>query len=72
MPHGFDIVFGPVANDTLYQTLVLFETGILTKPETISRLKVHRLFDQYSFNTSSSLACLCFANAYEVPENPFV
>ncbi len=67
-PHGCDIVVGPVANDTLYQTLTLFETGILTKQETIIRLKGHRLFDQYSFNTSEALACLNFIEAYEVNE----
>jgi hypothetical protein len=65
-PHGYDIVFGPVANDTLYQTLTLFESGILTKPETIARLKVHRLFDQYSFHTPQAIACLYFVEAYQV------
>lgn len=68
IPHGYDIVFGPVANDTLYQTLTLFESGILTKPETIARLKVHRLFDQFSFHTSEALVCLDFAEDYEVDE----
>ncbi|MEI6754022.1 MAG: DUF3990 domain-containing protein [Paludibacter sp.] len=29
--HPFDLVKGAVANDTLYRTLSLFETGILTK-----------------------------------------
>lgn len=67
-PHGYDIVFGPVANDTLYQTLTLFESGILTKPETIARLKVHRLFDQFSFHTPAALACLNFCEAYVVDE----
>lgn len=72
LPHGFDIVFGPVANDTLYQTLTLLEAGIFTKSETIARLKAHRLFDQYSFNTSAAMACLYFANSYEMSEKPFV
>ena len=66
--HGYDIVFGPVANDTLYQTLTLFESGILTKPETISRLKVHRLFDQFSFHTPEALTCLNFVEAYQVSQ----
>jgi len=61
--HGYDMVTGPVANDTLYQTLTLFETGILTKSETIARLKIHRLFDQYSFHTPEALACLNFVDA---------
>lgn len=53
--HGFDIVKGAVANDTLYAIIRLFETGILNKTETISRLKVHKLFDQVSFHNSEIL-----------------
>ena len=68
IPHGFDMVTGPVANDTLYQTLTLFETGILTKSETIARLRVHRLFDQFSFHTPEALAYLYFEGAYQVSE----
>lgn len=64
--HGFDMVIGPVANDTLYQTLNLYETGILTKPETISRLKVHPLYDQLAFNTIYSIKLLNFKKAFEV------
>jgi hypothetical protein len=66
IPHDYDIVSGPVANDTLYQTLTLFESGILTKQETIARLKVHRLFDQFSFHTSEALARLNFVEAREL------
>lgn len=64
--HSYDIVFGPVANDTLYQTLSLFESGILTKAETIARLKVHRLFDQVSFHTPEALARLKFVETYQI------
>jgi hypothetical protein len=67
-PHGFDLVYGPVANDTLYQTLTLFEAGLLTKPETITRLKVHRLFDQFSFHSASAIQMLTFVRAYEVED----
>lgn len=66
LPHAYDLVMGPVANDTLYQTLTLYENGILTKPETISRLKAHRLFDQLSFNTKNAIKWLNFLEMYEV------
>ena len=62
--HGFDIVKGAVANDTLYETLTLFETGILSKQETISRLKIHKLFDQISFHTEKALKELKFIESY--------
>ena len=60
----YDLVIGPVANDTLYQTLTLYEAGILTKPETIARLKVHPLFDQVSFHSYKALEHLKFIHAY--------
>ena len=42
---SIDIIRGPVANDSQYETLTLFERGILTRAETIVRLKAHRLSD---------------------------
>lgn len=62
----YDLVSGPVANDTLYQTLTLYEAGILTKKETIARLKVHPLFDQVSFHSHKALEHLKYINAYPV------
>jgi len=64
--HLYDMVKGPVANDTLYQTLTLYETGILTKPETITRLKVHPLIDQVSFHNQAILAKLIYVRSYEI------
>jgi len=61
---NYDIVIGPVANDTLYQTFILYEAGILTKKETIARLKVHPLFDQLSFNTQKALEYLKYIRSY--------
>jgi hypothetical protein len=66
LTHHFDIVLGPVANDTLYATLTLYEAGVLTKAETIKRLKVHKLFDQISFNTEKALSQVIFLDSYEV------
>ena len=64
--HLYDVVIGAVANDTLYQTLSLYETGILTKSETTSRLKTHLLFDQISFHNNKVLSHLKFIESYEV------
>ena len=52
---SYDIIFGPVANDTIYRTFIAYEEGILTKDETIARLKVKKLYDQMTFTTASSL-----------------
>ena len=57
---------GAVANDTLYKTLSLYETGILSKQETIIRLKVHTLYDQLSFHNIGIMNEIKFINSYEI------
>jgi hypothetical protein len=51
----YDIAIGPVANDNVYATIQLFETGLLSEAETIIRLKVEKIFDQILFHTEKSL-----------------
>lgn len=64
--HGFDIVSGPVANDRVFATLTLFETGQLDAGETIRRLKTYRLVDQFLFHTPKALEFLEFAGSEAV------
>lgn len=64
--HLYDIVQGAVANDTIYQTLVLYEAGAYTVEETIDRLKVHRLFDQIAFHTEAALSKLIYQKTIQV------
>lgn len=66
--HFYDIVKGAVANDNLYATIVLYETGILSKEETIARLETHNLFDQVSFHNEEILSELKFIESYELTE----
>ncbi|GBU27047.1 hypothetical protein R84B8_00568 [Treponema sp. R8-4-B8] len=51
----YDIAMGPVANDNVYATIQLFETGLLSEAEIIIRLKVEKIFDQILFHTEKSL-----------------
>ena len=53
--HEYDIATGPVANDNVYATIQLFETGILSEAETIIRLKVEKIFNQILFHTERAL-----------------
>jgi hypothetical protein len=62
----FDIVLGPVANDSLYATLQVFEQGIITKEQAIERLKTHTLVNQISFHSTNVLENLEFIKSYEV------
>jgi len=56
----FDFVTGPVANDTLYATILLYEQGVINADTAIERLKVQKLYNQLSFNTENALANLKF------------
>jgi len=62
----YDIIYGPVANDTIYRTLIAFENGILSKPETIARLKTRQLFDQMTFASNRSFPFLNYSGFLEV------
>ena len=65
----YDIVMGPVANDNVYATVQLFETGILTEAETIIRLKVEKIYNQILFHTEKSLAFVSFKKYENAGEN---
>jgi len=55
LPESYDIAIGPVANDAVYSTILLYEQSILDKDETIKRLKTQELFNQIMFHTEKSL-----------------
>ena len=61
-----DIVTGPVANDNVYLSFNLYESGIITKRELIRRLKTYKLVDQLLFHTERSLDTLKYAGNKEV------
>ena len=63
---SYDIVYGPVANDSVYRTFVAYEDGILSKDETIERLKVVKLYNQMTFSTDKALSYLTYKENYQV------
>ncbi len=58
--YDYDVVIGPVADDSVYTTVVLYENGVLDKEEAIKRLKVEKLFNQVLFHTNNALRFLSF------------
>jgi len=62
----YDVIYGPVANDTIYRTLIAFEDGVLSAEETIARLKVRQLYDQMTFVSEYSLSFLKYSDFIEV------
>ena len=61
-----DFAFGPVANDDVFRTFAAYQAGVLTKEETIARLKVKKLYNQLTFKTERSLTYLRFLRAYAI------
>ena len=57
---GYDLICGPVANDDVYQTFILYSTGVYTKEQTIEALKIKKLYNQYVFTTDRALLFLTF------------
>ena len=57
---NYDLVMGPVANDALYATILLYEQGVITADAAIEQLKTHMLFDQLSFQSEKALKNLVF------------
>ena len=64
--HDYDIVIGPVANDNVYLSFNLYESGIITKTDLIRRLKAYKLVDQLLFHTDRSLSTIKFIGYKEV------
>ena len=63
---SYDCIFGPVANDDVYQTFAAYTAGILTKEQTIENLKIKKLFNQLVFSSEKSISYLQFVKSYEV------
>ena len=65
-PHDYDLVQGPVANDKVFTTVNLFESGVLSAEAAILQLKAYKTYDQLSFHTARTIGTLRFVEAYEV------
>lgn len=64
--HDYDIVYGPVADDSVYTQFTLYEGGIISMPTLIQELKTYKLVDQYLFHTTESLTAIKFIESIEV------
>ena len=59
-----DIIYGPVANDTVFRTFIAYQNGILNETETLKRLKIHKLYNQLVFTNEKAIKCLLFCGEY--------
>lgn len=56
--HDYDIVVGPVADDSVVQQLDLFEMGLITLSQLVEALRYRDLNNQYFFGTERAVSKL--------------
>lgn len=61
--HDYDVVYGPVADDSVYTQFTLYEGGIISMPTLIQELKTYKLVDQYLFHTEESLQAIRYVES---------
>ena len=65
-PHGYDIVEGPMANDTIFNYVQNFADGKISRAAFWALAKFKKPTHQISFHTARALATLQFLKATEV------
>ena len=66
----YDLIIGPVANDDVFATLIVYEQGLLNVEQTLEALKIKKLYNQFVFKTEKALALLKYANSFEPEATP--
>lgn len=64
--HGYDLMFGKVANDNVGETVSYVIAGVMPKEIAIEQLKFQQINDQIAFCTPGSLRFLKFVRSYEM------
>jgi hypothetical protein len=61
-----DIIFGPVANDDVYETLIFYEKKKYSARQTLRLLKVEQLYNQMVFATEIAFSFIHFVGAVKI------
>ena len=56
----YELIYGAVADDDVYETFSLYVAGVLSKEETLKRLKIKALYNQMVFASEKALSFLTF------------
>ena len=64
--HGYDIVQGKIADDSVGETILFVIDGVIKKESALERLKFQKINSQIAFCSENSLKLLKFLNSYEV------
>ena len=64
--HGYDIVEGKIADDSVGETILFVIDGVIKKEDALERLKFQKINSQIAFCSNVSLKLIKFKNSYEV------
>ena len=64
----FDVITGPIANDTIYDTWGIITSGFLQKEQALKLLMIGPVYQQAVIKTEKAAAALRFLGAAELPE----
>ena len=64
----YDLIIGPVANDDVFGTIILYEAGQLDKESAINKFKVKKLYNQVVFCNELVLNNLTFVKSYKIED----
>ena len=66
--HEYDVVIGPMADDTIYDYIEAYSMGRMNKKKFFDVMKFKYPTHQISFHTIKALTCIEFVECYEVKE----
>ena len=61
---AYELIYGAVANDDVYETFNLFTAGALDRADTLKRLRVKMLYNQLVFTSEKALSFLKFKSIF--------
>ncbi|MDR0491910.1 MAG: DUF3990 domain-containing protein [Oscillospiraceae bacterium] len=64
--NAYELIYGAVANDDVYETFNLYATGALDKEDTLKRLKIKMLYSQLVFTSDKALSFLQFKHVLDM------
>ncbi len=66
--HGYDIVVGKIADDSVGEIISYVQEGIMRKEDAINRLRFQKINSQIAFCSEKSLTKLKYIKSYEVTD----
>lgn len=64
--HGYDVVEGKIADDSVDETILFVIDGIIKKENALEKLKLEKINSQVAFCNKESLELLKFVGRFEV------